>query len=239
VALFVLGNGGVAWAQQVVPTGASALVIATLPAWLLILDWGIGGRNGPRVAEILGIGLGLSGIATLSAPGGINTVGAAALLVAAVAWAVGSLFNRYADLPASPIRTSAMQMLVGGVFMVAIGCAFGETRRFDLHDVTITSAVSLLYLIAVALVALPSYNWLLTVTSPALVGTYAFVNPVVAVLLGWAVAHEDLNERTGIAAVLVVVGVMLLVWPRKRNAVEPGEEVKETVSAVASEAEAR
>src|SRR5262245_46303634 len=85
VALFVLGNGGVAWAPQVVPTGASALVIATLPAWLLLLDWGYGGRKSPRVVEMLGIGLGLAGIATLTAPGGINTLGAEVLLVAAVA----------------------------------------------------------------------------------------------------------------------------------------------------------
>lgn len=215
VALFVLGNGGVAWAQQMVPTGASALVIATLPAWLLLLDWVYGGRKGPRMVETLGIGLGLAGVAILFAPGGIDPVGAVVLLVAAIAWAVGSLFNRYADLPASPIRTSAMQMLVGGVFMLSLGLALGEGGRFDPGAVSVQSGVALIYLIAVAVVALPSYNWLLTVTSPALVGTYAFVNPVVAVLLGWAIAEEPLTDRTGIAAALVVTGVTLLVWPRK------------------------
>jgi drug/metabolite transporter (DMT)-like permease len=119
-----------------------------------------------------------------------------------------------------------MQMLVGGVFMIAIGFALGEAGRFDPRAVSVTSAAALLYLIAVAVVALPSYNWLLTVTSPALVGTYAFVNPVVAVLLGYAVANETLTDRTGIAAALVVFGVMLLVWPRKPNA-EPTEDAKE------------
>lgn len=218
IGLFVIGNGGVAWAQQHVPTGASALVVATLPAWLLLIDWGYGGRKRPRSVEMLGLGLGLSGVAVLSAPGGINPTGAIVLLVAAIGWAVGSLFTRYADFPESPAHTSAMQMLVGGAIMLGLGLAFGEGARFNFATVSALSCVALAYLIAVALVALPAYNWLLTVTSPALVGTYAFVNPVVAVVLGWAVADETLTERTGIAAALVVFGVMLLVWPRKKSA---------------------
>lgn len=113
-----------------------------------------------------------------------------------------------------------MQMLVGGAMMVGVGFAFGEGSRFDFATMSAQSCLALAYLIAVALVALPAYNWLLTVTSPALVGTYAFVNPVVAVLLGWVAADETPTGRTGIAAVLVVFGVMLLVWPRKSNPVE-------------------
>lgn len=221
VPLFVLGNGGVTWSQQSVPSGAAALVIATLPAWLLLLDWAYGGRRGPRAVEVIGIGLGLAGVAALSAPGGIDPAGAAVLLVAAVAWAVGSLLNRYSDLPASPVRTSGMQMLVGGGIMVGLGLALGEWGRFDPGAVSTQSALAVLYLVAVAVVALPAYNWLLAVTAPALVGTYAFVNPVVAVLLGWAVANEALDGRTGVAAGLVVFGVVLLVWPRKRNPPEP------------------
>jgi drug/metabolite transporter (DMT)-like permease len=231
VALFVVGNGGVAWAQQVVPTGASALVVATLPAWLLLLDWGYGGRGGPKLVEVLGIGLGLAGVAALSAPGGIHLVGAGVLLVSAIGWAVGSLFARHADFPDSPVRTSAMQMLVGGVFMASVGLALGEGARFDPAALSLKSALSLAYLIAVALVALPAYNWLLTVTSPAIVGTYAFVNPVVAVILGWAAVGEALTGRTAVAALLVVSGVMLLVWPRKRAQLEATEESKQAVAA--------
>jgi drug/metabolite transporter (DMT)-like permease len=217
VGLFVVGNGGVAWAQQFVPTGPSALVVATLPAWLLLLDWGYGGRKPPRLREVVGLGLGLAGVGTLSAPGGIDPIGAVVLLAAAVGWAVGSLFTRYADLPASPVRTSAMQMLAGGVLMLALGLALGEGGRFTLTAVSWQAAAALVYLVAVALVALPAYNWLLAVTSPALVGTYAFVNPVVAVLLGWAAVGEPLTTRTAVAAALVVSGVMLLVWPRGRS----------------------
>ncbi|QDU23795.1 EamA family transporter [Urbifossiella limnaea] len=215
VLLFVCGNGGVSWAQLTVPTGAAALVVATLPAWLLVLDWGYGGRGRPRARETLGIGLGLGGVAILSAPGGIHPVGTAVLLGATAAWAVGSLVNRYAELPASPVRTAGMEMLAAGVLMVPLGLAIGEGSRFDPGAVTVTSVVALGYLIAVALVALPAYNWLLTVASPAAVGTYAFVNPVVAVLLGAAVLGEELSARTGGAAVLVVLGVALLVWRRR------------------------
>jgi len=218
IPLFVIGNGGVTWAEQAIPSGAAALVIATLPAWLLLLDWAYGGRTGPRWIEVLGIGFGLTGVATLSAPGGIDPVGVAVLLVAAVAWAIGSLFNRYAHLPASPVLTSGMQMLAGGVIMVTIGLALGEGERLDLGSVSGRSIAAVLYLVAVAVVALPAYNWLLSVTSPALVGTYAFVNPVVAVLLGWAALGEAVSGRTTLAAALVVFGVMLLVWPRRRPA---------------------
>jgi drug/metabolite transporter (DMT)-like permease len=221
VLLFVIGNGGVTWAEQAVPTGAAALVIATLPAWLLVLDWGYGGRKGPRVREVVGIALGLTGVAALSAPGGIDPVGTAVLLAAAVGWAIGSLFNRYSDLPSSPVRSSGMQMLAGGAIMVAVGLALGEGERFDPGAVSAVSVGALAYLIAVALVALPAYNWLLTATSPALVGTYAFVNPVVAVLLGWAAAGEAVTGRTALAAALVVLGVMLLVWPRRRPVSRP------------------
>ena len=215
VPLFVMGNGGVTWAEQAVPSGAAALVIATLPAWLLLLDWGYGGRRGPRAVEAVGIGLGLAGVGVLSAPGGVDPVGAVVLLAAAVAWAVGSLFNRYADLPASPALTAAMQMLAGGVMMVALGLILGEAGRFEPGAVSWRSAAAVAYLVAVAVVALPAYNWLLAVTSPALVGTYAFVNPVVAVLLGWAAVGEPLGARTGAAAALVVLGVLLLVRPRR------------------------
>ena len=218
VPLFVIGNGGVTWAEQAVPSGVAALIIATLPAWLLLLDWGYGGRRGPRAVEVIGIGLGLAGVAILSAPGGIDPLGAAVLLGAAVAWAIGSLFNRYADLPASPALTAAMQMLVGGAVMVAFGLALGEAGRLEPTSLSWLSIAAVAYLVAVAVVALPAYNWLLSVTSPALVGTYAFVNPVVAVLLGWAVVAEPVSERTGLAAGLVVIGVMLLVWPGKRSA---------------------
>jgi drug/metabolite transporter (DMT)-like permease len=216
VPLFVLGNGGVTWAEQAVPSGAAALVVATLPAWLLLLDWGYGGRPRPRAVELVGIGLGVAGVAVLTAPGGVDPVGAGVLMLAAVAWAAGSLFSRYADLPASPILSAGMQMLVGGALLVVLGIAVGEGGRLDLAAASWQSFLAWAYLTAVAVVALPAYTWLLTAASPALVGTYAFVNPIVAVVLGWTIAGEELAGRTDAAAALVVLGVILLVWSRRR-----------------------
>lgn len=218
VPLFVMGNGGVSWAEQTFPSGLAALVVATLPAWLLLFDWLIGGRRGPRPVEVIGIGLGLAGVAVLATPqeGGSQMIGVAVLVGASIAWAGGSLFSRYADFLASPVRTAGMQMLAGGAVMVALGPVLGETDRLSLGAVSLDSALAFAYLVAAAVVALPAYTWLLTVSSPALVGTYAFVNPVVAVALGWALAGEPLTGRTGLAVVLVVSGVALLTWLRRR-----------------------
>jgi drug/metabolite transporter (DMT)-like permease len=216
IPLFVMGNGGVSWAEQTFPSGLAALVVATLPAWLLLFDWLIGGRRGPKPVEVTGIGLGLAGVAVLATPPeGGSPVGVAVLVGASIAWAGGSLFSRYADLPASAVRTAAMQMLAGGAVMVALGPALGETHRFSVAAVSADSALAFAYLVVAAVVALPAYQWLLTVSSPALVGPYAFVNPVVAVALGWALAGEPLSGRTGLAVILVVAGVALLTWPRR------------------------
>jgi len=216
VPMFVVGNGGVTWAERITDSGAAALVIATLPVWLLLLDWGYGGRGRPRLVELLGIGLGVGGVAVLSAPGGMDPVGTGVLVLAAVAWAAGSLVNRYADLPASPVRTAGMGMLAGGLGLVVLGLAVGEAGSVSQEAVTWPAVTAWVYLVAVAVVAVPAYNWLLTVTSPAAVGTYAFVNPVVALLLGGLFAHENLDWRTLLAGALVVAGVVVLVWPKRR-----------------------
>lgn len=127
VPLFVMGNGGVSWAEQTFPSGLASLVVATLPAWLLVFDWMIGGRRGPGPVEVAGIGLGLTGVAVLAAPGaGGSPVGVAVLIGASVAWAAGSLFSRYADTPPSAVRTAGMQMLSGGAVMVGLGLALAR-----------------------------------------------------------------------------------------------------------------
>jgi drug/metabolite transporter (DMT)-like permease len=219
--MFVVGNGGVTWAEQSVPSGLAALIVATLPVWLLVIDWSLGGRRRPAVVEIAGIVLGLAGVAVLVAPAegdAVSHLGIGALVLSAIAWAVGSLFIRHADLPRSAIRTGAMQMLAGGAIMVAIGLVAGESARISPATISRDSMLAFAYLVVVAVVAVPAYTWLLTVSSPAIVGTYAFVNPAVAVVLGWAFAGETLNERTGASVVLVIAGVTLLCLFGKRAA---------------------
>src|SRR5579883_698075 len=231
VLLFVLGNGGVTWAEQTIPSGAAALINATVPAWLLLLDWRYGGRSRPRAMELVGIGLGMAGVAVLSAPGGVDPVGAGVLMLASVAWATGSLFSRYARFPSSPLLTAGMQMLVGGAFLIGLGLAAGEGRRLDPAAASWQSFTAWTYLVVVALVALPAYTWLLTAASPTMVGTHAFVNPLVAVVFGWAFIGEELAGRTGAAAALVVLGVILLVLSRRRPALPTTVVITETEEA--------
>ncbi|MDB5308548.1 MAG: hypothetical protein JWO38_2750 [Gemmataceae bacterium] len=224
--MLLVGNGGVTWAQQTVPSGVASLVAATMPGWLVVFEWGRAGRR-PRPAVAAGIVVGLTGVAVLGLPGlvglsdGVSLSGTAALLVAAASWAAGSLFARHADLPRSPTLTTGMEMLAGGVALTATGVLTGEPDRFDPVDVSAASAAAFLYLLAAAVLALSVYTWLLTVADPGLVGTYAFVNPVVAVLLGWAVAGEQLTPPVGLAAALVVAGVALITWPRKPSRGNP------------------
>ena len=217
--LFLGGNGGVAWAMDTekVPSGLAALTVATTPAWMVVLDWAWGGRR-PRAVVGLGILVGLAGVGVLAGggadAGGVSVAGAVALTAASASWAVGSVFARHADLPRSPGLTTAMEMMTGGVGLAAAGAALGEHARFDPAGVSPASAVAFVLLVAAAVLALSVYTWLLGVADPGLIGTYAFVNPVVAVLLGWAVAGEKLSGRVGAAAALVVLGVALIVWPR-------------------------
>lgn len=220
VLFFLVGNGGVAWALDAehVPSGLAALTVATTPAWMVLLDWLWGGPR-PRALVGLGIAVGLVGVGVLTGggdeTGGVSVAGAVALTGASLAWAVGSLYARRVDLPRSARLTTGMEMVAGGVGLALAGAAFGEHGRFDPAGVSGASAGAFAFLVAAAVVALSVYTWLLTVADPGLIGTYAFVNPVVAVLLGWAVLGEGLTPRVGAAAALVVLGVALIVWPRK------------------------
>ncbi|MBX9584428.1 MAG: EamA family transporter [Gemmataceae bacterium] len=217
VLMLLVGNGCVAWAMaaEKVPSGLAALTVATTPAWMVLLDWAWGGPR-PRALVGVGIAAGLAGVAVLAGAGagGVSVAGAAVLTLASVSWAVGSLFARHADLPRSPARTTGMEMLAGGAALAALGAAAGEHAGFDPAGVSLASALAFGYLLAAAVVAMSAFTWLMTVADPGLVGTYAFVNPVVAVVLGAALADEELTARTGAAAALVVLGVALIVWPR-------------------------
>lgn len=221
VLFFLLGNGGVGWAFDVekVPSGLAALTVATTPAWMVLIDWAWGGPR-PRLPVGVGIAVGLVGVAVLvgtDGESGVSLPGAVALTTASVAWAAGSIVARRADLPRSSALTTGMEMLAGGVALAALGGLTGEGPRLDLGRVSAPSAAAFVYLVAAAVVALCVYTWLLTVADPGLVGTYAFVNPVVAVALGAALADEPLTRQVGAAAALVVVGVALIAWPRSRR----------------------
>jgi drug/metabolite transporter (DMT)-like permease len=215
--LLVGGNGAVVWAEQTVPSGMTALLVSVLPFWLVMIDWVRPSGNRPRPAVIAGLILGIAGIFVLVNPTAqngntaVSLVGAGVLMLGSLSWALGSFYSRDADLPASGFMRTALEMIGGGVLLVILGLAVGELRGFDVHQVSRASLIGLAYLITFgSLLGFTSYIWLLDKVSPALVGTYAFVNPVVAVLLGWAFAGEALTARTLIAAAIVIGAVALI-----------------------------
>jgi drug/metabolite transporter (DMT)-like permease len=213
--MFLGGNGGVVWAEQRVPSGLTALLIATEPLWISVIDWvrPRGSRPNWRVATGLLIGFAASGllVAPGKASGGVDPVGAAVLAVATLSWAGGSLYSRHAVLPRSPLMAASMQMICGGILLFILGSVTGEWIGFRVSAVSTRSLLSLVYLTSFgAIVAFTSYSWLLKVTTLAKASTYAYVNPVIAVMLGWALAGETLSLRTAFATVAIVLAVAMI-----------------------------
>ena len=218
------GNGLVTWAEQRVPSGLAALIVASVPIWMAVLA-GIEKRARPGGAVIAGLLLGLAGIALLVAPGRfagnghVDALGAAALVTAALCWSVGSLYARRAPLPPSLLTATAMEMISGGVWLWAAGLVFGEGLRLNLAAVSARSAISLAYLVVFgSLIGFSAYVWLLHSTTPARVSTYAYVNPIVAVVLGAFFAREAITPRVVVAALVIVGAVALIIASRARPA---------------------
>lgn len=216
--LIVGGTGLVAWAELSVPSGMTSLILATTPLWMVLLEnVGHGGRApAPRV--FAGVAVGLIGLGILvwpslaSTAGSISLLGVGALTVSALTWSIGALYSRRATVPTSPARATGMQMIAGALLSVLTGLALGEHRGLSLQTLTPVSVLALGYLIvAGALVGFSAYLWLMRMSTPSRVATHAYVNPVVAVLLGWAVAGEPISSRTAIAMAVIVGAVILIV----------------------------
>jgi drug/metabolite transporter (DMT)-like permease len=187
----------------------------------VIIEWVRPPRKTPGVAVIVGLIVGFIGIIVLVGPdniggrGDISITGAFVLILGSLSWALGSFFSRDAELPDSGLLTTGMEMLGGGLLLAIVGLAGGEANNFHVANVSRASAIGLLYLITFgSLIGFTSYIWLLDKVSPAHLGTYAYVNPVVAVLLGWAIAGEKLSLRTAVAAAIVVCAVALITTAR-------------------------
>ena len=215
-ALLAVGNGGITWAEQRVDSGVAALLVATMPLWLALFDRLVfGTRLSP--AGLAGLVVGLGGVALLVGPGGGGTdlVGGLVCVAAAAAWAAGSLYSRRAPLPSQPMLASGMEMLAGGVLLAVAGLAAGEGGQVHLSQVSATSLLALLYLVVVgSIVAFSAFHWLLRNAPTHIVSTYAYVNPVVAVLLGAAFLGEPMTFRTLIAGLAIVTSVVLIVGAR-------------------------
>lgn len=215
--LLLGGNGLVVMAEQSVPSGLTALLLATEPMMIILLNWVRPGGSRPSARVSLGLALGLVGMfllvgpASLAGRGEVNLFGAGLLILATMSWAAGSLYAVKAKTAPSPLLTAGMQMLAGGALLLAVGLARGETSGFAISDVSLRSAVAYFYLIIFgAIIAFTCYSWLLRVTPPSLTSTYAYVNPVVAVILGWALAGEPLTLRIMMAAAVIVAAVVII-----------------------------
>jgi len=225
--LLVGGNGSVVWAEQRVPSGLAALLVATTPLWMVVLD-SVRSKTMPGAAVALGILLGLAGLFLLVGPNQLagsrrpDPVGAAALGFASLSWAAGSLYSRRAQLPSAPLLGSAMEMICGGAAMLALGAAHSEPGQLSLARIAPGSLWAFAYLVVFgSLVGFTAYTWLLRVSTPAHVSTYAYVNPVIAVFLGWSIGGETVGASTLLAAGVIVGGVVLITLYGRKGASAP------------------
>jgi drug/metabolite transporter (DMT)-like permease len=219
----LLGNGGVVWAEQKVPSGIAAVLVALLPIWTAIIEWIRPPGKRPTGGVTVGLVTGFAGVALLLAPGvgsgaQVDPVGGVVLILASLSWAYAGIISKELPLPASATLSSGMQMLAGGGLLTALGLVTGEPGRLDLGAVSFRSAGAFAYLIVFgSLVGFSAFAWLLRVSTPGRVATYAYVNPIVAVFLGWLVLGEPLAGRDIAAAAIIVAGVVLITTARLRS----------------------
>jgi drug/metabolite transporter (DMT)-like permease len=217
-ALLLGGNGLVGWAEQTVPSGIAALMITTSPFWLVLFEAMRAGGTRPSWQAILGLIIGFIGVFILVGPseitgveGGFDTFGIILLLLAPLFWSMGSIYARGANMPKSTLLSTGMQMLTGAVALFIASLVKGELSGFNIGLVSLRSWLGLLYLITFgSLIGFVSYGWLLHNAPVSLLSTYAYVNPVVAVLLGSLFADELLNGRIVIAAAIIIGSVVLI-----------------------------
>ena len=231
--LFLGGNGGVVFAETRIPSGVTALLVATLSLWMALLAWIFYGER-PSKAAAIGLPLGFGGTALLIGPvetSGIDPLGAGACLLASLSWGAASLYSRHAKLPARTAVSTSMQMLTGGVWMLLAGIVTGELARVRPATFSTASLGALVYLIvAGSLLAFTAFAWLIRHAPTPLVATYAYVNPVVAVALGWAFADEPVTPRMLLAGAIIIGSVVLIATSHRPGQIEPPEQLERKAS---------
>lgn len=213
---FLIGHGGLFWAEQRVATGPAALMIATEHFWVVLLAWILPGGQAPSRRAAVGVLIGLAGVALLSLGGGKGTgldpLGTAVLLVSSISWSAGALLFRGKRRPESPAYGSGMPLVAGGVMLFALSAALGEPGQVRAEHWTPLAMASLAYLIVFgSVIAFTAFTWLLDAVGPSRASSYVYINPFVAVLLGWAVLHEQVTGRVLLAGAAIVVAVLLIV----------------------------
>lgn len=234
------GNGLVSWAEESVPSGIATLVISAGPVFIVLMDWafqawfrGAKGEARPNLLTFIGLALGIAGLAILVGPDvlkyfqgsgltgaeGLDPWRVLGLLGATLFWGMGMIYMRYARTPAEPFTASGIQMLTGSVWLLAAAAVTGEFGRFDPAAVTSKSLLAWGYLVVFgSLIGFSTFTWLMKHSTPAKVSTYAYVNPVVAVFLGWWILDEPVGGRVFLAAAVIIAGVALITIAKNRKA---------------------
>ncbi|QMU27608.1 EamA family transporter [Adhaeribacter radiodurans] len=215
--LVLVGNGGVAWAEQAVPSSMAALLIATVPLWITLLGYLFFGKSKPGTKTILGLFLGLVGVLTLIGPdnllghGKMDVWSMLVIIISTVSWAFGSLYAARGKNVAAPVMSTAIQMITGGLLQLVFGIFLGEYNELNFAAFSSKSILAFAYLVVFgSLIGFSSYSWLIRVAPPSRVATYAYVNPLVAVLLGWLFANEAVTFQMLLAALFILPAVILI-----------------------------
>jgi len=223
--MLLIGNGLVTLTEQTVPSSIVSLLIGAVPLWIILINWGLGDKKRPTLFHLIGVFLGIAGIFLLvfqSQQDGITNfdlLGIFLIVFAAISWAGGSVISRYAKLPKAPRMNLAIQMLTGGTALLILASVRNEWAAFDVSTVTVNAWLSLGYLIFFgSIIAYTAYIWLLKNVNPTWVSTYAFVNPVVAVVLGWLLAGESLSLNALMAAVVIILSIFFMTFSFKKKA---------------------
>jgi drug/metabolite transporter (DMT)-like permease len=228
VLLLLGGNAVVSWAELRTPSGITALILGASPLIVVIFEWLRPGGSRPHTGLVCGVAVGIAGLALLVGPGAIPAdsrppvADLVALFLASISWWVGSFYSKHIRSRTPLMLASSMQMLTGSAAMLLTGWALGEGRAFHLGSVSTLSWVAFAYLVvAGSIVAFPVYIWLLEHSTPAKVSTYAYVNPVVAIILGWLILGEPMNLRIVLAASVIIGAVAIITIGKARGASRP------------------
>lgn len=220
--LLLGGNGLVAYAEIRVPSSIASLIIASVPLWISGINWISGDKKKPSILEFIGLLLGFTGIIVLAFQGSnlstnIDVIGIILLLIASFSWSIGSLYSKRTNMPKSSFYNVSFQMLMGGFLLLNFSILLGEYKLFNISNITYKSLFAMFYLILFgSILAYSAYIWLLKNVNPTLASTNAFVNPVVALILGWRLANEVLNTQAIIASILIIGAVIILTLSKRK-----------------------
>jgi len=224
VLFFLVGHGMLAWGQQRISSGSAALLVASEPLWIAVIEAFMVKGHRTTSGTVIGLICGFVGISLLFAPWQklgnqqVDSLSAFAILIGTLSWSIGAVYSRVAKLPKSPALSAGLELIVGGFLLVASGLLMGEGGRLQWEALSLRSILGLLYLIIFgSVITFTAYVWLLNMTSATRVATHTYVNPVIAVFLGWAMAGESLSLQTFVATLIIIISVYLVLGRTKKE----------------------